>query len=62
MTRDERDELRGDVWYEVWRSGGNPDLVDDDRLDDCLDSGAYPEECAMSEVRRQRRRHNNEIE
>ena len=31
-----RDDYYGDVIYEVWRSGGNPDLVDYDRCDDYM--------------------------
>ena len=29
-----------DLYYDVWRSGGNPDLVDRDRFDDDYD-GRY---------------------
>lgn len=56
MSRSEekRSKFRGDVWYDTWRFGGNPDLVDDDRVDDCFDSGVYSDECAIKEIRRQR--------
>ena len=33
-NHDERRKFEGDVIYEVWRSGGNPDAVDYNRLDD----------------------------
>lgn len=39
MSRDERDDYRGDVIYDVWRSGGNPDRVDYDRCDDAYYRG-----------------------
>ena len=58
--RDKRSEYRGDVQYEIWRSGGNPDLADDECIDDCYDAGSYPEECAVTEIRRQRRGDPNE--
>lgn len=32
--RREEDSYRGDVIYEVWRNGGNPDRVDYDRVSD----------------------------
>jgi len=60
MSRDRREEERqyhGDVEYEVWRSGGNPDLVDYDRVQDRFYDGQYPEQTASEELRRQRERH-----
>ena len=51
-----RKGYEGDVWYEVWRRGGNPDLVDSDRVQDCYDEGLYSEETASRELTRQRRR------
>ena len=50
-----RNDYRGDVLYDVWRSGGNPDAVDYDRVDDAYAAGDYAEDVAASEVRRQRR-------
>lgn len=49
-----RRKYQADVEYEVWRSGGNPDLVDRECTDDCFDEGRYPEECAMDELKCQR--------
>lgn len=57
-TREERREeerrYEGDVWYEVWRSGGNPDRVDLDRVSDAFYDGLSTEDCASRELRRQR--------
>lgn len=50
-----RDKYWGDVIYETWRSGGNPDLVSDDCVEECRAEYFYPDECAEQEVRRQRR-------
>lgn len=52
----EREEYRGDVIYEVWRSGGNPDLIDYDRVRDRFYDGYQPEECAYAELKAQRPR------
>ncbi|KKM73040.1 hypothetical protein LCGC14_1414540 [marine sediment metagenome] len=46
------DDYHGDVWYDVWRSGGNPDLVDDDRVEDMRYDDYTPEEAARLEYRR----------
>lgn len=48
-------KYEGDVWYEVWRSGGNPDIVDPDRIRDSHDEGLWPEEAASREMRHQAR-------
>ena len=57
-SREEREEehrnYRGDVFYDVWRSGGNPDRVDYDRVRDCYYDGVRHEDCASSELWRQR--------
>jgi hypothetical protein len=50
-----RREYEADVAYEVWRAGGNPDLVDYERTDDCYWSGAEPDACAAKELSRQHR-------
>ena len=50
----ERNEYRGDVWYEVYRRGGDSDRVDDDRVDDYFDEGFTHEEAADLEMKRQR--------
>lgn len=53
-TRDkERSDYYGDTVYEVWRRGGDPDMVDYDRLDDCCYEGLHPDEAAFRELRRQ---------
>ena len=45
-----------EVAYQVWRRGGNPDLVDRDRTADHYDSGCTEDEAAAYELRRQRGR------
>jgi hypothetical protein len=37
--RDDRDKYRGDVFYETWRRGGDPDRVDVDRVTDAYYDG-----------------------
>lgn len=59
MPRD-RKSYDGDVYYEVWRSGGNPDRVDPDRLDDYRWNGVEPETAARRELTRQRPQHEDE--
>lgn len=49
----DRDDYRGDVLYEVWRSGGDIDRVDYDRVDDCQWEGVFYEDCARIEMRHQ---------
>ena len=53
MKRNFKDYL-GEVWYDVWRNGGNPDAVDDERVRDQFDGYEYPEDAAHRELRRQR--------
>ena len=52
----DRREYEGDVFYDVWRSGGNPDRIDYDRVEDSRWEGLYPEEAAYRELRSQRPR------
>ena len=52
MMSDRREEYRkyqGDVEYEVWRNGGNPDAVDRDRLHDRFYDGCSVEQAAQLE-------------
>ena len=51
--RDEQQRYNGDVWYEVWRGGGNPDSVSYDRLHDYRSDGLSPDDAATRELRRQ---------
>jgi hypothetical protein len=46
----------GDVVYEVWRSGGNPDAVGRERVESAEYGGAIAEEVAGLELRLQRAR------
>lgn len=54
--RDEQRRFEGDVVYEVWRGGGNPDRINDDGLADAYYSGRYAEDVAAEELRHQRQR------
>lgn len=55
--REEERRFYGDVEYEVWRSGGDPDMVDHDRVHDWSPD---VDGAARSELRRQRRRPESE--
>ena len=48
--RDPDDERFGDLVYEAWRSGRNPDLVDRDRYDAARAAGTYPDEITLRHV------------
>lgn len=52
----EPEDYCGDVVYDVWRRGGNPDAVDRDQVKDSRDDGLDAEAAAGRELRRQRRR------
>lgn len=53
MSRD-RDDYWGDVVYEVWRSGGDVDRIDDDRVEDSRWDGLQYEQAARIELQHQR--------
>lgn len=40
----------GDVLYDTWRMGGNPDFVDPDRVEDYYEEELYSEEAAQREL------------
>lgn len=44
--REEQEKYFGDLVFEVWMNGGNPDLVDRDQANDFLDEGTGIEEAA----------------
>ena len=52
--RSEEREYRGDVMYEVWRSNGNPDRIDYDRVGRSHDEGLQVDDAARRELRAQR--------
>ena len=54
--RKEEREYRGDLIYEVWRRGGNPDRVDGDMADHYRDRGYSPDGAAASIMRQDRER------
>ena len=47
---DPRDSYEGDVFFEVWRSGGNPDAIDFDRVNDAYYAGDFAEDAATFEL------------
>lgn len=53
MTPRDKDDYWGDVLYEVWRSGGDVDRVDYDRVEDARYDGYDEYEAAASEMRHQ---------
>ena len=61
LERSRRD-YEGDVIFDVWRSGGNPDAVDLDAVRDHYDAGDYPESAAAAELRRMQRRRSEDDE
>jgi len=54
--REERREYEADVFYAVWRSGGNPDAIDYDHTDNAYYNGIPADDCAHAELRAQRPR------
>ena len=54
QRREEERQYRSDVTYDVWRSGRNPDRVDDDRVQDHFDHGDSADQAAAHECRLQR--------
>jgi hypothetical protein len=44
----------GDVLYDIWARGGNPDMVSLDRIDDRFADGWAEDEIVNAELRRQR--------
>ena len=53
MRRTDR-EFFGDVIYDVWRAGGNPDAVDRDRVSDAYRDHDEVEHAVARELRAQR--------
>lgn len=51
---EERREYENDVFYEVWRSGGNPDAINYDRVEEHFYNGDYSEHAASHELLAQR--------
>ena len=52
--REERRRFEGDVFYEVWRRGGDTDRINYDQLDDCYYDHHEPEVCASRIIQAQR--------
>lgn len=56
MTRKEEDDYFGDVVYQVWKWGGNPDLVEQERTDEYFYDGFDVDTAARAERLRQRKK------
>ena len=54
---EDREKYWGDVVYETWRRGGNPDVVDRDVTSEHQDDGLYPDESARRILQSARRQH-----
>jgi len=52
----DHDKYFGDVCYDVWRAGGNPDRINPDRIDAAEADGIEAEDAARRELRHQRYR------
>ena len=52
--QEEQRQYQNDVFYEVWRSGGNPDRIDYDRVQDRYYNSQDAESAAADELRAQR--------
>lgn len=55
--RTKRMDYHGDVTYDVWRSGGNPDSIDRDRVEDHFRDGDDAEIAARHELNAQQKAH-----
>lgn len=53
QRREEERKYQGDVWYEVWRSGGDPDRLSPDRIQDDFYRGLDYIQAASNEMKRQ---------
>lgn len=51
--REEERQYHNDVFYEVWRSGGNPDRIDHDRVQDAYYNSRESGDAAHVEMRSQ---------
>lgn len=54
--REERREYENNVFYEVWRSGGDPDRINYDRVEEHFYNGDYCESAARHEMKMQQPR------
>lgn len=54
MTRKEFEE---DVAFEVWRSGGDPDRIDFDNVEDAYYRGLDYDEASLEILKKQRKSH-----
>lgn len=51
--REKQRRYDSDVYYEVWRSGGNSDRINEDRVRDAYYNGLEAESAAAMEIKRQ---------
>ena len=59
MSRKEEYDYENDVFYDVWRSGGNPDNLDMDRVNDDYLDGLDHEQSAKKHFERQKNNNRN---
>ncbi len=62
MSTDEQREYENEVFYQVWRAGGNPDRINDDRvLDNFYDheDEDYAAQIELNAQRQARQRHDD---
>jgi len=52
--RAEERRYESDVWYDVWRAGGDPDRIDTERVSDAYQRGEFQEDAARRELLAQR--------
>jgi len=62
QRREEQRRYESDVFYEVWRSGGNPDRINPDRVQDRYWDGQDAESAARAELNAQRPKHESPSE
>lgn len=55
MSRKEERDYESDVFYDVWRSGGNPDNIDMDRVNDDYHDGLSHEQSSENHFNRQKK-------
>jgi hypothetical protein len=54
MRDKDYERFRGDVIYDVWRNGGNPDSIDEENMRDGYNIDRDAELTTMKELERQR--------
>lgn len=58
----DRNEHYSEAWYQVWRSGGNPDRLRYNESDNDFNRGYEPDLTASREIQRQRKQRQDRID